>query len=244
MRIDRVFAVIDFERPERVQAFLSSDDVRKAKFGSVVTPSAEQLPFRQIVQPDGFRITTLGKQIHVNYSIPNELREFDEDPFSHVIERMRRLVKSLSNLGDGRAKWVGVQCFLEEPYEGVTSMIDALKRWVDEIQSPVFAGSTPTTVSITIGVPFEGFYEGVTIQGYETREGQVGPMPSALVDPDTMPVVHAGMQYIVDFNTKPSGKADKVDRLMTAVLKRIEARYTQAIERGMRIAKGSKISDE
>lgn len=240
MNLDRILFVVEFEGGERVEAFLSSEDVRKSKFGDFAAP-AQSAPVKHLLQPDGFRITAGGKRLQVNYTLPREVAAVEEDPFSHIADRLKRFIRAVSSLGDGKAKWVGMQAFFEEsePDEASRTGKGALAAWAKRTDAPMFAGIVPTQFSFVLGFEHKELFESITIQPYEIRMGTFDKMPVGEIDVEKVSeVTNAGMQFLVDINTRPRTSADRTDRLSTIIMERLRSGYQEIIERGISAVKG------
>ncbi|HEY2034578.1 MAG TPA: hypothetical protein VGH02_12910, partial [Rhizomicrobium sp.] len=67
MQLARILLAFELESDTRISAFLASDDVKKQKFGIPEPLVAPNAPFVQFIQPDGFRIAIVGRQVQVTY---------------------------------------------------------------------------------------------------------------------------------------------------------------------------------
>jgi hypothetical protein len=244
MYLERMFAVFHFETLEEVQAFVKSDEVRRSRFGEAQSAPPTAAPMVQFIQPDGFRIVAAGFQIQAHYELPTDSREMGDTPFDQIASRMRRLTDTITRVTNGHLSWVGVQVYLNDPDLEAHNIRDAASHWLQELQSPVFSKMLPIEVNLHLIFMSNDFFEGITVHSYERRSGSLPtPTPNTYIDAEkSLPVVEAGMQFVVDINTKPKQQHDPAATEFLAIIDRMKERYLLLINRGSDALLGKIIS--
>jgi hypothetical protein len=243
MYIERVMAVFNFSTPAPVQAFINSEDVRREKFGSPPGPATSPLQPVHLIQPDNFQITAFGAQIQVNYALPNDYRDLEDDPFVHLGSRFNRLTKALQAVAEGGVNWVGIQVFFADPVKEANSAREALGIWLKHIGKHIFGSFDPVSVNLTFGEENNGLFETVTMQAYENRSAvinlQQGAPPPPFFDLERSTVVReAGIQFVIDVNSRPmQGKMD-VDQGFATIMRTMVSRHKTLIERATDLVAG------
>jgi hypothetical protein len=175
----------------------------------------------------------MGTQIQINYELPNEARDDFESAMEQAAIRWKRTISTLSSIKDGKAKWVGIQFFLDEPVENAKSLANALDIWKRKVG--FCSGLELAGLNLMLAVYLDGLFEGITVQAYETRGGFVKDAPSGVLDSQQFPFLSAGIQYIIDINTKPKAALGRVSDLVLEITNRMKERQSVIINRAMNV---------
>jgi hypothetical protein len=154
----------------------------------------------------------------------------DDHPINHLADRFRKLSRNLSESADGVAAWVGLVAVFREPDREPATGVASISKWLRERGSP--AGHDDLAAfQFMQGVNREAWFEGITVQGYETHFlSQVTQPLISVAELSKAPITETGIEFVVDLNSKPANKPERVGTIVMEVLRRMEARYAIIID--------------
>jgi hypothetical protein len=231
MYLDRVTVVIQVQSTATTEAFLSRDDIKRGKLGSVTTiEHPDRVRATQLVQTDSFMVVVRPDLVQVQYSIPAERHDMDDHPINHLADRFRRLSRSLGESGDGMAAWTGLLSFFREPDRQPTTGAASISNWLKEKGSPA-ADENLAAFQFMRGVNRGAWFEGVTVQGYEIHTTSIqSDRPPTLPDIVKAPISETGIEFTVDVNNRPANKPERIGTMLMEFFRHVEGRYVALID--------------